>query len=616
MSKNFVSNSDAQALMQAIEAKKLTVSDTMPAASPALFGNTRLYIGSDTASLSKGGVYQCQALEVTPAGSEDPQSEGWYIYNSVDDEYELTTDTTVVAGTTYYTIEWKNISRAEVDLSHYKKIWGGSTAAWEQLTDAEKEEYDYEFFDDDQSEYSLEIVDNVTEGIMNPVTSNAVAKKISNDSVSWEQNNALGAKNFVHITAISKTVDGITYTINNDGTISASGTATALAVLDIETTDTGLPKKSGNYILSDGLETHSADQYTTLTIVDNNDVVHYEYACTKDGDNDAFTIDASNIKKMYLAVCVGNGATVSNLIFKPMVRLASIKDDTFETYSKTNQELTADSVDWDSNSILGAHNLYNMKCPSRTNAGITFTVNDDGTISISGSSTADAYLFSLDSTTFDQYSTLLHKGTYTVSGSIDNNNIYFAVLTNASGSIERVVTCSTSKEKTFILSEDAKVVIQAYVTSGQNITTPVTLKPMIRLKSDNNSDFQPYAMTNRELTKDVINLNKITAPFDSNATISTLREALNTSNSKVTFNASSRYVLGHVEIINLVFDMSSADNGDVIFTGLGASFDTTYFRPTDANGINIFRDTNGNVLIQYAASGSFSIRGQLISILS
>lgn len=177
MGKNFVSNSDAQVLMQAIEQKKLTVSDTMPAASPALLGNTRLYIGSDTASLSKGGVYQCQALEVTPAGSEDPQSEGWYIYNSVDDEYELTTDTTVVAGTTYYTIEWKNISRAEVDLSHYKKIWGGTEAAWNLLTDEEKAQYEYTFFEDDANDY-FAVVNAVTEGNMHPVTSNAVFEEM------------------------------------------------------------------------------------------------------------------------------------------------------------------------------------------------------------------------------------------------------------------------------------------------------------------------------------------------------------------------------------------------------------------------------------------------------
>ena len=39
--------------------------------------------------------------EVTPAGTENPQEQGWYVLNGSD--YELTTDTSVQAGTTYYT---------------------------------------------------------------------------------------------------------------------------------------------------------------------------------------------------------------------------------------------------------------------------------------------------------------------------------------------------------------------------------------------------------------------------------------------------------------------------------------------------------------------------------
>ena len=165
-------------------------------------------------------------------------------------------------------------------------------------------------------------------------------QQLTQDSVNWEQQNVLGAKNFVHITASSQTIDGITWTVNDDGTVTANGTATALSVLDIETTDTGLPKRDGSYILSDGLASHSADQYSTLTVVDNNDVIHYEYAATKNGDNAEFSIVSANVKKMYLALCIGNGATVSNLVFKPMVRLASIQDDTYIPYSMTNREIT------------------------------------------------------------------------------------------------------------------------------------------------------------------------------------------------------------------------------------------------------------------------------------
>lgn len=43
-----------------------------------------------------------QYTKVTPSGTENPQELGWYIYNDTSSAYELSTDTTVQTGTTYY----------------------------------------------------------------------------------------------------------------------------------------------------------------------------------------------------------------------------------------------------------------------------------------------------------------------------------------------------------------------------------------------------------------------------------------------------------------------------------------------------------------------------------
>lgn len=40
--------------------------------------------------------------EVTPSGEENPSEEGWYVYDSTEEEYVLTQDTSVQSGTTYY----------------------------------------------------------------------------------------------------------------------------------------------------------------------------------------------------------------------------------------------------------------------------------------------------------------------------------------------------------------------------------------------------------------------------------------------------------------------------------------------------------------------------------
>lgn len=114
---NFVSSNDAQELFEALGQKKLTVTDVMPsAASAANEGIPYLYLGATTQDFSNGSIYKCQ--EVTPA--TDPK-----------------------------TYEFVEIYVSNVDLSKYKRIWGGTEAAWEQLTDAEKAQYEYTFFEGD-----------------------------------------------------------------------------------------------------------------------------------------------------------------------------------------------------------------------------------------------------------------------------------------------------------------------------------------------------------------------------------------------------------------------------------------------------------------------------------
>lgn len=50
-----------------------------------------------------GGVQPTETyVEVTPVGTENPSEEGWYEYDSTNDTYVATEDTTVVSGKTYY----------------------------------------------------------------------------------------------------------------------------------------------------------------------------------------------------------------------------------------------------------------------------------------------------------------------------------------------------------------------------------------------------------------------------------------------------------------------------------------------------------------------------------
>lgn len=166
-----------------------------------------------------------------------------------------------------------------------------------------------------------------------------------------DMNNILGAKNLLPNHNVTQVIDGITFTVNNDGTVTATGTSTALVVFDVVNTELLSPFKlnSGTYILTDGLTASQYEgAYTALTLKYTDDTVEYNVADTSINKNQ-FTVDTSTIKDWYFGICIRANKTV-NITFKPMVRPASIKDATYVPYSKTNSELT-----------VGLSNLSNIQ---------------------------------------------------------------------------------------------------------------------------------------------------------------------------------------------------------------------------------------------------------------
>lgn len=189
----------------------------------------------------------------------------------------------------------------------------------------------------DMSDYQTK---NLSSFVESASTVEGALGALSSNKMSWSDNSVLGAKNLLPNIAHTDTVYGVTFTINSDGSVDANGTATDLAYIDIASTDMGFSLADGSYILSDGLVSHSADYYTTITIVDNQGNVTYEYADTKAESHMAFTITNSNISKLYVAVCVADGITANHVLFKPMIRLANDNDGVYQPYAMTNKQIT------------------------------------------------------------------------------------------------------------------------------------------------------------------------------------------------------------------------------------------------------------------------------------
>lgn len=123
-------------------------------------------------------------------------------------------------------------------------------------------------------------------------------------------------------------------------------------------------------------------------------------------------------------------------------------------------------------------NLYENRGTTRTVNGITFTVNTDGSVRVSGTATATAQL-NLGTTTFP-------AGSYIVSGykSDDNAELYVRVSTDSSWPL-------VFGERTITLTQEANVFLLISVAAGKTVSN-AAFYPMIRKATETNATYQPY----------------------------------------------------------------------------------------------------------------------------
>lgn len=149
-----------------------------------------------------------------------------------------------------------------------------------------------------------------------------------------------GAKNLLRNTATSKVSYGVTFTVNSDGTISASGTADVNHEAFIEVNYTDYFKK-GTYKLSGCPSGGGASTYS-LRISNGFDAYTLE---SGNGANLTLSQDATHA--IYCFIRIEAGQTAPSDPFKPMITLASQPNSDYAhyvPYAKTNRELTEETL--------------------------------------------------------------------------------------------------------------------------------------------------------------------------------------------------------------------------------------------------------------------------------
>ena len=131
-------------------------------------------------------------------------------------------------------------------------------------------------------------------------------------------------KNLLQTTATSTTVNGITFTVNDDRSVTVKGTATNSAALHLNNSVREL-FENGNYIISGGATSIEVMAW----LYDANKA--YIRPAYSTGTEATFTIEDGGAKYVTTLIQIGSGKTVDTTVY-PMIREASIEDATYEPY--------------------------------------------------------------------------------------------------------------------------------------------------------------------------------------------------------------------------------------------------------------------------------------------
>lgn len=281
-------------------------------------------------------------------------------------------------------------------------------------------------------------------------------------------------KNLVPNTAVTETRNGVTFTINEDKSITVNGTATnhiyfVVGVYSLE---------PGDYILS-GCTGGSTKTYLMYTQKeDSSGYIHVE------NDEKVFTVSDTDDRKLLIAIY--KDTEVSNLTFYPMI---SKEGGEYEPYTggkaAPNPDYPQEIVSVENPDIkVYGKNLIKNNLEKYANVGITYTKNPDGSISVKGTAISHSYYTFDFGNDIPVHGQKLIASLYGCTGGTSLTVGYF----KKDGSIVNQIAYAHNSEYAFEYPEEAYST-RTFITVAGGTTVDTVLYPMIR-QEDANQEYE------------------------------------------------------------------------------------------------------------------------------
>ena len=294
----------------------------------------------------------------------------------------------------------------------------------------------------------------------------------------------------------TKTLNGVTFTDNGDGSIKINGTATEEAAFDLQWSNI-VPAGSYTYIIFN---------------LPNNCFANYYGIGNKYGEN-VGTLTRDSEYNMGSNIHIPAGVTVSNVTVYPMLVSGTYTRETIPNWEKYTGGTASPNPNYEQ-PIYSAgdnENLLPANNGSETINGVDFTKNSDGTIIANGTATAgiNYYINGLD------YENI-PAGEYTLSDGVgisggESSNTFFTFLDDAPNSN------STISLPTFTLSQATNLRARIVIRSGVTLDN-VVFKPKLE-KGNKATPYSPYGMgsiNEKIINKNVWNIDKFKNLYGTN----------------------------------------------------------------------------------------------------